>query len=139
MTCSVELTSGNPGCCVGKLCSWVFPQSPLPPSVISALTSAAAGGQVDFFSNRQQAWEDSFRSLYYMLRKNMCHIFYVCTVHFVVMFTACDGSKKRTCNAYISQSTRGLKSLLKEHDVSFSMPFATLTWMKLPQKTWWSF
>ncbi|XP_071908560.1 uncharacterized protein [Coffea arabica] len=108
----------------GGLSSWVFPQSSLPPSVISALTSAAVGGQVDFLTNRQKAWEDSFRSLYYLLRKNICNIFYVCTAQFVVMFTACDGPKetKRSCNAYISQSTRGLRSLLKEHDVCFSMP-----------------
>ncbi|XP_021886919.1 uncharacterized protein LOC110806390, partial [Carica papaya] len=48
----------------------------------------------------------------------------MCTSHFVVMFTAGCGSGriKRTCNAYISQSTRSLRSLLKEHDVCFSMP-----------------
>ncbi|KAL3535994.1 hypothetical protein ACH5RR_004455 [Cinchona calisaya] len=124
MTTSLELTSCTPGCNVGGISSWVFPQSPLPSSVISALTSAAVGGQVDFLTNRQKAWEDSFRSLYYMLRKNICNIFYVCTAQFVVMFIACDGPKetKRTCNAYISQSTRGLRSLLKEHDICFSMP-----------------
>ncbi|CAI9097535.1 OLC1v1033987C1 [Oldenlandia corymbosa var. corymbosa] len=108
----------------GAFSSWMFPQSPLSPLVISALTSAAVEGQVDFWNNRQQAWEDSFRSLYYMLRTRICDLFYVCTSQFVVMFTACDGPKnaKRTCNAYISRSTRGLRSLLKEHDVCFSMP-----------------
>ncbi|KAK9290379.1 hypothetical protein L1049_008548 [Liquidambar formosana] len=105
--------------------SWVYPQSSLPASVISALTlSATAGVEMDFLSKRQLAWEDSFRSLYYMLRKNICNIFYVCTSQFVVLFTGCDelGKAKRLCNAYISQSTRGLRSLLSEHDVCFSMP-----------------
>lgn len=93
--------------------SWTYPQSPLPPSVISAMTlSAARGGQssqhseywmtwmiqafilwwslklglllsfveTDFLSKRQLAWEDSFRSLYYLLRKSMCDIFY-CNGH----------------------------------------------------------
>ncbi|PPD95897.1 hypothetical protein GOBAR_DD07064 [Gossypium barbadense] len=47
----------------------------------------------------------------------------VCTSHFVVMFTSVDGSgRSRSYQAYISQSTRGLRSSLKEHDVSFSMP-----------------
>ncbi|KAL0410210.1 UNVERIFIED_CONTAM: hypothetical protein Slati_3610700 [Sesamum latifolium] len=48
----------------------------------------------------------------------------VCTMQFVVMFTAFDGPKKTksSCRAYISQSTRNFRSLLKEHDVSFSMP-----------------
>ena len=32
--------------------------------------------ETDFLIKRQVAWEDSFRSLYYMLRKNICNIFY---------------------------------------------------------------
>ncbi|KAA8518426.1 hypothetical protein F0562_015900 [Nyssa sinensis] len=105
--------------------SWVYPQSSLPPAVISALSlSAAEGVQMDFLSKRQLAWEDSFRSLYYMLRKDACKIFYACTSQFVVMFIAADGPRetKCSCSAYISQSTRGLRSLLKEHDICFSMP-----------------
>ncbi|WCJ34137.1 Protein downstream neighbor of Son [Euphorbia peplus] len=102
--------------------SWVYPQSTLPPSVISVLSSQAADG--DFLRKRQQGWDDSFRSLYYMLRKNMCSSFYVCTSHFIVMFicSSASGVTKKSYNAYISQSTRGLRSLLKEHDVCFSMP-----------------
>ncbi|XP_010263111.1 PREDICTED: protein downstream neighbor of Son [Nelumbo nucifera] len=105
--------------------SWVYPQSSLPPLIISALTSAAAqGGEADFLLKRQLAWEDSFQSLYYMLRRRICDIFYVCTSQFVVMFTGADypGRTNRLCNAYISQSTRGLRSLLREHDICFSMP-----------------
>ncbi|KAL3628163.1 hypothetical protein CASFOL_027209 [Castilleja foliolosa] len=117
LTCSSEPTSTS------QSHSWVYPQSILPHAVISALTSGA-GGQTDFLSKRQQAWEDSFRSLYYMLRKKICKIFYVCSAQFVVMFTANDGSSKTKCScyAYVSQSTRNLRSLLTEHDVSFSMP-----------------
>ncbi|KAJ6406804.1 hypothetical protein OIU84_010341 [Salix udensis] len=95
--------------------SWVYPQSTLPAAVISVLTSSATEG--DFIRKRQLAWEDSFRSLYYMLRKNICNIFYVRTSQFVVMFTGSDGLGRTThlCNAYISQSTRGLRSLLRQH------------------------
>ncbi|XP_075475192.1 uncharacterized protein LOC142505934 [Primulina tabacum] len=91
--------------------SWVHPQSILP-------------GQMDFLSNRQQAWEESFRCLYYMLRKKMCKIFYVCTEQFVVMFTGLCSPKETNCSclAYVSQSTTNLRSLLKEHGASFSMP-----------------
>uniref|UniRef100_A0A5B6YNA1 Protein downstream neighbor of Son n=1 Tax=Davidia involucrata TaxID=16924 RepID=A0A5B6YNA1_DAVIN len=124
MSCSSELSSTKVYNSK-TLHSWVYPQSSLPPSVISALSlSAAEGVQMDFLSKRQLAWEDSFRSLYYMLRKNVCNIFYACTAQFVVMFIAADGSTetKRSCNAYISQSTRGLRSLLREHDICFSMP-----------------
>ncbi|XP_043714261.1 protein downstream neighbor of Son-like isoform X1 [Telopea speciosissima] len=107
-----------------SLCSWVYPQSSLPPSVISALTLATAQGDTDFLLKRQLAWEVSFQNLYYMLRKNICDIFYVCTSQFVVMFIGgkCLGKKMRLCNAYVSQSTRGLRSLLREHDVCFTMP-----------------
>ncbi|RZC52164.1 hypothetical protein C5167_020584 [Papaver somniferum] len=199
--------------------SWVFPQSSLPPSVISALNLTSSRGELDFLSKRQMAWEDSFRSLYYMLRKSLCNIFYGnclidiaahyisfrkkynrmsfcnqikyiaahyqhilfgvsttdsssdlkqpllcknwldsrCTMtkkyqlvgareciflalcigefsqtgvslikkqSFVVMFTAghIQGKTERSCNVFMSRSTTGLRSLLKEHDISFSMP-----------------
>ncbi|KAI3443343.1 hypothetical protein Pfo_000008 [Paulownia fortunei] len=123
MTCSSEPTSTSQITYTGTFHSWVHPQSTLPRAAISALTSVS-GGQMDFLSKRQQAWEDSFRSLYYMLRKKICKIFYVCSVQFVVMFTASDGPNKTKCScyAYVSQSTRNLRSLLKEHDVFFSMP-----------------
>ncbi|KAF5734002.1 protein downstream neighbor of Son [Tripterygium wilfordii] len=115
--------------------SWIYPQSNLPPSLISVLTSSSVGeAETYFLRQRQLAWEESFRSLYYMLRKSICKMFYVCTSHFVVMFTVDDGlgRTKRSCNAYISQSTRGLRSLLRQHDVSFSMP---LCYSKVEQAT----
>ncbi|KAD5508550.1 hypothetical protein R6Q59_030816 [Mikania micrantha] len=107
------------------LYSWVHPQNSFPPSVISALTLSSKGeGQMDFLTKRQLAWETSFRSLYVMLRKNICNLFYVCTGQFVAMFTSISDStaNKPICNAYVSQSTRSLRSLLKEQDISFSMP-----------------
>ncbi|KAM2893379.1 hypothetical protein FF1_008744 [Malus domestica] len=108
-----------------QLYSWVYPQSTLPPSLIQVLTSSTVEGvETEFLRKRQVAWDDSFQSLYYMLRNGTCDIFYVCTPYFVVMFTACNVSvgSKRISNACISQSTRAIRSLLREHDVSFSMP-----------------
>lgn len=104
--------------------SWMYPQSVLPPSIISVLSSSTAEGELEFLRKRQVAWEESFHDLYYMLRKNICGLFYVCTSQFIVMFTGGDGSGKSkcSCNAYISQSTRGFRSLLREHDLCFSMP-----------------
>ncbi|KAK7396798.1 hypothetical protein VNO78_17957 [Psophocarpus tetragonolobus] len=104
--------------------SWMYPQSILPPSVVSSLSSSTSDGELEFLRKRQVAWQESFRDLYYMLRKNICGLFYVCTAQFVVMFTGgdCSGKSKCSSNAYISQSTQGLRSLLSEHDLCFSMP-----------------
>lgn len=43
--------------------------------------------------------------------------FAVCTVQFVVMFTISGGPNKTkdSCYAYVSQSTRNLRSILKEY------------------------
>nr|GEW42896.1 hypothetical protein [Tanacetum cinerariifolium] len=118
------------------LYSWVHPQCSLPNSVITALTSSLKKGvgEMDFLTRRQLAWETSFRSLYVMLRKNVSNIFYVCTGQFVAMFASGTGSMEDTgvCNAYISQSTRTLRSLLKEQDVCFTMPLCR---SKLEQDT----
>ncbi|CAG7865545.1 unnamed protein product [Brassica rapa] len=108
-----------------SLHSWVYPQSTLPPFIISALiTSGPDRGEDDFLQKRQLAWEDAFRSLYFMFRKNLCKIFYVCTSQFVAMFTgSCEsGGVKRSCNAYITQSTRRLRAMLKDLDICYSMP-----------------
>ncbi|KAL6643880.1 hypothetical protein ACP70R_018646 [Stipagrostis hirtigluma subsp. patula] len=103
--------------------SWVYPQSMLPASIISVMLSSTARGERDFILKRHQDWEDSFQNLYYMLRKNMLNIFYVYTTQFVALFIGGSSlEKKQSCNAYLSQSTRGLRSLLRKHGVCFSMP-----------------
>ncbi|XP_078447768.1 downstream neighbor of Son isoform X2 [Wolffia australiana] len=105
------------------LSTWTFPQSSLPSSVISALSLSSSQAESNFLSKRQLDWDDSFRSLYYLLRRNQCSIFYVHTMQFVTMFVGGQFSgKKSKVNAYISQSTTGLRSLLREHDVAFTMP-----------------
>lgn len=56
-----------------------------------------------------------FKSIRLYLGNYFFGNFLVCTSHFVVMFTAADGSGRSTSyHAYISQSTRGLRSSLKE-------------------------
>ncbi|KAG0483717.1 hypothetical protein HPP92_011801 [Vanilla planifolia] len=104
--------------------SWIFPQYSLPTSIITAMTLSSSKGEADFLHRRQQDWEDSFRNLYYMLRKNICNLFYVCTSQFIALFISGKFSiGKQSCNAYISQSTHGLRDLLQKHDACFSMPF----------------
>ncbi|VAH64790.1 unnamed protein product [Triticum turgidum subsp. durum] len=102
--------------------SWVYPQSLLPASIISAMLSSNARGENEFLLKRYQDWEDSFQNLYYMLRKNQLNIFYVYTAQFVALFIRGNCLEKQSCNAYLSQSTRGIRSLLRKHGVCFSMP-----------------
>lgn len=104
--------------------SWLYPQSSLPSSIISAMTLSSTTADSEFLDRRQHDWETSFQNLYYMLRKSLCNIFYVCTSQFVVLFVGGFflGKKKWSCNGYISKSTRGLRTLLRKHDISFTMP-----------------
>ncbi|VAH64789.1 unnamed protein product [Triticum turgidum subsp. durum] len=95
--------------------SWVYPQSLLPASIISAMLSSNARGENEFLLKRYQDWEDSFQNLYYMLRKNQLNIFYVYTAQFVALFIRGNCLEKQSCNAYLSQSTRGIRSLLRKH------------------------
>ncbi|KAJ3685887.1 hypothetical protein LUZ61_015051 [Rhynchospora tenuis] len=105
------------------LSSWIYPQSTLPTHIISAMASSKAKGDLDFLQNRRLDWENSFRSLYYMLRKKLCSIFYVYTSEFVALFVGGHIlGEKRSCNAYISKSTNSLRSVLRKHNVSFTMP-----------------
>ncbi|QHO28155.1 uncharacterized protein DS421_7g214240 [Arachis hypogaea] len=47
--------------------SWMYPQSILPPSLTSVLSSSTADAELEFLRKRQVAWEESFQDLYYML------------------------------------------------------------------------
>ncbi|XP_047961431.1 uncharacterized protein LOC125206186 [Salvia hispanica] len=70
------------------------------------------------------SWVHPQSSLPHVVISTLTSAVAVCTVHFVAMFTISDGPNKtkHPCYAYVSQSTRSLRSLLKEHDASFSMP-----------------
>ncbi|XP_078172669.1 uncharacterized protein LOC144566508 [Carex rostrata] len=105
------------------LISWRYPQSTLPTTIISAIASSKAKGDVDFLEKRRQDWENSFCNLYGMLRKSICSIFYVYTSEFVALFVGGNFSgEKWSCNAYLSKSTNRLRSELRKHDVRFTMP-----------------
>ncbi|XLR68046.1 hypothetical protein HN51_015097 [Arachis hypogaea] len=47
--------------------SLMYPQSILPPSLTSVLSSLTADAELEFLRKRQVAWEESFQDLYYML------------------------------------------------------------------------
>ncbi|KAJ7519675.1 hypothetical protein O6H91_20G050200 [Diphasiastrum complanatum] len=107
-----------------SLHTWVYPQSPLSPSVLSALVSQESGPERQFLAQRRHAWGDAFCSLYHMFRNQLCSLFYLCAQSFVVLFVDGDicGRKRGTFSAYMTRSTRGLRRLLQEQDIRFSMP-----------------
>jgi len=112
-----------------SLHSWSHPQASLPPEVLSVIASAAAkGGDAEsvFLSKRFRAWEDAFHSIYHMFRSQSCSLFYVCAQQFIAMFVGgvVGGRRQDACSAYMTRSTRGLRRLLLEQDIMFSMPFA---------------
>lgn len=53
---------------------------------LSFFLCASAYADVDFLEKRRDDWESSFRSLYCMLRKNLCSIFYGKSVNVVLLF-----------------------------------------------------
>lgn len=115
---------------IEALHSWTHPQSVLPSSVLSTLASSAAHGgtaERDFLSKRQLAWEDSFCSLYYMFRDGQCDLFYFSIQQFLVMFISGElrNKKRKDLSAYITRSTRGLRALLQEQDIAFTMPLCS--------------
>ncbi|KAG0630262.1 hypothetical protein M758_1G166000 [Ceratodon purpureus] len=111
-----------------SLHSWVYPQSSLPPSMLSVIsTTAARGGEAEgiFLSKRHRAWEAAYRSLYNNFCCQACSLFYVCMQQFVAMFVGggVGGRSRGACTAYLTRSTRGVRQVLLEHDIKFTMPF----------------
>ncbi|XP_022632032.1 probable ATP-dependent DNA helicase CHR23 isoform X3 [Vigna radiata var. radiata] len=68
--------SSQPNPTIEAVNQFYHPQSILPPSLISVLSSSTSDGELDFLRKRQVVWEESLRDLYYMLRKDICSLFY---------------------------------------------------------------
>lgn len=153
-----------------SLHSWVYPQSTLPPFIVSALVASGSDrgfllrvhelcllishhpsefykeilillflGENNFLQNRKLAWEDAFRSLYYMFRKNLCKIFYGNSIFFLpdadmtfllVLRTALMKTTSmalETCSAYILLLHVGGNIFRRDIDSSaFCLPLTLL-------------
>lgn len=70
----------------------------------------------------QTAWTDSFRSLFQLLRTRQCPYFYVCANSFTVLFRAGGLNGFTEMNAMITPTTRGLRHVLKQEEIEFTMP-----------------
>lgn len=69
------------------------------------------------------AYTDSLRSLFQLLRTKQCPYFYLCANHYTVLFRAAGIGGFSEIHALITPSTRGLRQMLKQKDIEYSMPF----------------
>ncbi|KAG5890557.1 hypothetical protein JTB14_028308 [Gonioctena quinquepunctata] len=70
----------------------------------------------------QQAWSDSLRSLFQLIRTRQCPYFYACANNFTVLFRAAGVCGYTDVHAVISPTTRGFRHLLRQEEIEFTMP-----------------
>lgn len=75
----------------------------------------------------QQAWCDSLRSLFQLIRTRQCPYFYVCANTFTVLFRAAGISGFTDIHVLVTPTTRGLRHLLKQEDIEYSMPLKNMS------------
>nr|SVE73674.1 EOG090X09DI [Daphnia atkinsoni] len=67
-------------------------------------------------------WRESFRSLFGLLRARQCPFFYVCTHQFTILFRAAGIGGVAEIHALFTPTTRGLRDVLRNEDISYTMP-----------------
>lgn len=68
-------------------------------------------------------WCVSLRSLFHLVKARHCPFFYMCGSSFTALFRAAGVAGVDNMHALISNSTPGLRKMLKEEGVEFIMPF----------------
>ena len=91
---------------------------------ISATSSLAESLHSDFCT--------SLHSLFKLLKSKHCPYFYLCANNFTVIFRASGVAGSVDAHALITPTAIGLRKLLKEEGVEFSMPFHPTTTMTTP-------
>lgn len=70
----------------------------------------------------QRDWTDAFRSLFQLIRSRQCPYFYVCANSFTVLFRAAGIGGRAETHAFLTPTSRGLRSALRSEDIEFTMP-----------------
>lgn len=70
----------------------------------------------------QREWKDAFRSLFQMIRSRQCPYFYVCANTFTVLFRAAGVGGMAETHAFLTPTSRGLRTALRSEDIEFTMP-----------------
>lgn len=91
-------------------------------------TKIATSAPINLYSNTfvrdslQAAWTDSFRSLFQLIRTKQCPYFYVCANNFTVLFRAGGLGGFTEMHAMITPTSRGLRHLLRQEEIEYTMP-----------------
>ena len=67
-------------------------------------------------------WYSSLKSLYHLVKARQCAFFYVCANNFTILFRAAGVGGVDSMHAIITPTTSGLRSMLKEEGIHFTMP-----------------
>ena len=105
------------------LTSWIYPNIPgLPYYPLKKSMSGTLKGacELNVLSNNSlfqalvlKSWQNSFQSLYNMLRTGYCPFFYVCSYQYTVLFTAIGVSSNKP-SAIITPTTKGFRTMLEQ-------------------------
>ncbi|XP_047127281.1 protein downstream neighbor of Son [Hydra vulgaris] len=126
-----------------QLSSWVYPNIPglpLYPLKKSISGNLKNTSELNLLSSNtlfqtlvMKGWQNSFQSLYNMLKTGYCPFFYVCSHQYTVLFTA-TGISTNQLSAVITPTTKGFRSMLKQEGISFEFTVENTTDELLAQK-----
>lgn len=68
------------------------------------------------------AWTDSLRSLFQLIRTRQCPYFYACANNFTVLFRAAGIGGFSETHVLITPTTRGFRHILRQEEIEFTMP-----------------
>lgn len=83
-----------------------------------------------------QAWCDSLRSLFQLVRTRQCPFFYACANNFTVLFRAAGISGFTDIHVLVTPTTRGFRHLLKQEEIEFTMPLKNKRMSDQGYETW---
>lgn len=86
------------------------------------MCSTGISTNVDIKACLQQAWSDSLRSLFQLIRTGQCPYFYACANSFTVLFRAAGICGFSDVHAIITPTTRGFRKLLNQEEIEYTMP-----------------
>ncbi|XP_043478339.1 protein downstream neighbor of son homolog [Leptopilina heterotoma] len=109
---------------------WQHPSIPwmeLYPRVMDKATGS--GGSNGLIAGNQvikdalyKEWNESFRSLFHLLRARQCPYFYVCANSFTALFRAAGICGLSELHALLTPTTRGFRKALKQEEIEYTMP-----------------